>query len=163
MAFLSSILRNPPWDFVVFFMLVAGGFFWGMTDGKKKMALTILGIYVLSTIFSYVPMDSFTAGRAPQEVWMFKTAAFLAFLVFITLFLTRSFKNTSHNDSAWWEIFFLSILGAGFLAASLFNLAPPEVFTKNIVSLSPLTKTFFLNQTYSQWWLVLPIFGVMFL
>lgn len=163
MAFLSSILRNPPWDFVVFFMLVAGGFFWGMTDGKKKMALAILGIYVLSAIFSYVPMDSLTAGRAPQEVWMFKAAAFLALLVFITLFLTRSFKNTSHNDSAWWEILLLSILGAVFFAASLFNLAPSEVFTNNIVSLSPLTKTFFLNPAYSQWWIILPIFGVMFL
>lgn len=162
MAFLSSILRNPPWDFVVFFMLVTGGFFWGMTDGKKKMALMILGIYALSAIFSYVPMESLTAGRAPQEVWMFKTAAFLVLLIFITLFLTRSFKNISHNDSAWWEMLLLSIFGAGFLTASLLNLAPPEVFTKNIVSLSPLAKTFFLNPAYLKWWMILPIFGVMF-
>ena len=162
MDFFSSILRNPPWDFVVFFMLVTGGFFWGMTDGKKKMALMILSIYVLLAIFHYAPLDSLTAGRASQEVWMFKTVAFLVLLALITLFLTRSFKNMSHNDSSWWEIILLSILGAGFLVVSLLNLAPPEVFSKNIVSLSPLTKTFFLNPTYSQWWIILPIFSVMF-
>lgn len=163
MTFLSSILHNPPWDFVVFFLMVTSGFFWGMTDGKKKMAIMMLAVYVLSTVFAYVPMDSLTEGRAPQEIWMFKAIAFLVLLVLITLFLVRSFKYASFkNEGYWWEIILMSILGAGFLAVSLLNLAPPEVFTKNIVSLSPLTKTLFLNPAISQWWIILPIFGVMF-
>jgi|SRR3989338_5898662 len=161
--FLSSILKNPPWDFVVLFLLLTGGFFWGITDGKKKMAVAMLGIYVLSSIFSYVPLDALTKGRSPDEVWFFKAGAFLILLVFITLFLVRSFKYASfRNEGAWWEIILMSVLGAGFLAVSLLALAPPEVFGKNIVTISPLIKTLFLTPSISQWWMILPIFGVMF-
>ena len=164
MDFVSSILRNPPWDFVVFFLMVTSGFFWGMTDGKKKMALMMVGLYVLLAVFPYVPMDRLTDGRASQEIWMFKAVAFLVLLVLITLFLVRSFKYASFkNESVWWEIILMSVLGAGFLSVSLLNLAPPEVFKNNIVSFSPLTKTLFLNPSISQWWIILPIFGVMFL
>ena len=163
MDFVSSLLRNPAWDSVLLFMLITGGFFWGITDGKKKMALMIVALYALSAIFPFVPIDSLSQGRAPTEIWMFRVAAFIALLALLTLFLVRSFKYASFkSEGSWWEIILMSILGAGFLAFSLLNLAPPEVFPKNLVALSPLTKTLFLNQVFFQWWVVLPILGVMF-
>jgi len=51
-----ALLKNPAWDLALVLMLVAGGFFLGISGGKKKMAFIILAIYVLLALFPFLPL-----------------------------------------------------------------------------------------------------------
>lgn len=164
MASYLSLLKNPAWDAVLLFMLVVAGFFWGVSGGKKKMALGILALYALSAVFPYLPVDSLSAGRSPSEIFMFRSGIFLALLILLTLFLARSFKGAAgYYNGLWWEILVLSVLAAGLLAAAIIKLAPDDVIKNNLLNLSPWALKLFAGAPYANWWFILPIFGVIFL
>ena len=157
------MLKNPAWDMVFVLMLVAAGFFWGISGGKKKMALTMLALYVLLVIFPYFPIDSILGGRAPNEIFMFRAGIFLAALLLLALFLSRAFARQAHDNCVWWEIILLAVLAAGFLAASILSLAPAELIKNNTLNLSSSVLKLFADPVIAKWWTILPIFGVMFL
>jgi len=157
-----ALLKNPAWDLALVLMLVAGGFFLGISGGKKKMAFIILAIYVLLALFPFLPIDKLTASRAENEVFMWRAGIFLALLILLTLFLLRSMHGAAYVSGIWWEILMLAILAAGFLMVSLLNLAPALLIKNNLLNLSPLTLTLFTG-SIAKWWQILPIFGVMFL
>src|SRR3989344_2729931 len=157
-----TMLKNPPWDLVFIFMLVAAGFFWGISGGNKKMAMSILALYVLIAIFPFIPIDKLFITESPNETLVFRVGAFLVLLIVLTFLLLRSFKGMLfRGEGAWWEIFVLAVLCAGFFAVSLINLAPAEVIKNNTLNLSQLTLKFFADGMYSSWWTVLPILGVL--
>lgn len=162
MQSLLSLLKNPQWDTALILFLVAGGFFWGISGGKKKMAFIILAVYVLLALFPFVPVDKLTAGRAEAEIFMFRAGIFLALLILLTLFLLRSLGGAGYVSGIWWEILILAVLTAGFLAVSLLNLAPPVLIKNNLLNLSPLTLSLFTGSA-AKWWTILPIFGIIFL
>src|SRR3990167_6412392 len=157
-----ALFKNPAWDVVFFLMLVAGGFFWGISSGKRKMSLGALGVYALLAVFPYVPLENLLKDRAPNEIWMFKGAVFLALLAIFSFFLSRSFKGLPKDEGSLWEIFILSLLYAGFLSEALIMLAPKDLIVGGGINLSPLILQFFAGP-FSYWWLILPVFGIMFL
>src|SRR3989338_7554496 len=124
-----ALLKNPAWDLALVLMLVAGGFFLGISGGKKKMAFIILAIYVLLALFPFLPIDKLTASRAENEVFMWRAGIFLAvgFLMVSLLNLAPALliKNNLLNLSPltltlftgsiakWWQI--LPIFGVMFL------------------------------------------------
>jgi len=140
-----SLIKNPAWDAVLVFMLVAAGFFWGISGGKKKMAMGIVAIYVLTALFPFVSVDYLASGRAPNEAFMFGAGAFLILLVLLALFLLRAFRGVWKEDGAWWEILVFAILAAGFLMTSLIGLAQPSIAKNNFLNLSPLTLKLFAD------------------
>lgn len=163
MAYLS-ILKNPAWDMALLLFLIAAGFFWGISGGKKKMALGMLAVYILIAVFHYVPVDELSTGRAPSEIFMFRAGVFLIILVLLSLFLIRAFNGTAtYYSGLWWEVLILSILATGFLITALINLAPEAVIKNNLLNLSPLTIKLFADPAIAKWWTILPIFGVIFL
>ena len=162
MQSILSLLKNPQWDAALLLFLVAGGFFWGISGGKKKIAFLVLAVYVLLVLFPFLPVDQLTAGRAETEIFTFRAGIFLALLILLTLFLLRALHGAAYVSGIWWEILMLAVLAAGFLMSSLLGLAP-EVFIKNnLLNLSPLTLSLFTG-AFAKWWTILPIFGIMFL
>ena len=162
MQSILSLLKNPQWDAALLLFLVAGGFFWGISGGKKKIAFLVLAVYVLLVLFPCLPVDKLTAGRAETEIFTFRAGIFLALLILLTLFLLRALHGAAYVSGIWWEILMLAVLAAGFLMSSLLGLAP-EVFIKNnLLNLSPLTLSLFTG-AFAKWWTILPIFGIMFL
>jgi len=157
-----ALLKNPAWDVVFFLMLIAGGFFWGISSGKRKMSLGALGIYALLAVFQYIPLDNLLKDRASNEIWMFKGAVFLGLLLVFSLFLSRSFRGLPRDEGNWWEIVILSLLYAGFLSEALIMLAPKDLINSGKILLSPLILQIF-SAPFSYWWLILPIFGIIFL
>ena len=157
-----ALLKNPAWDVVFFLMLIAGGFFWGISSGKRKMSLGALGIYALLAVFQYIPLDNLLKDRASNEIWMFKGAVFLGLLLVFSLFLSRSFRGLPRDEGNWWEIVILSLLYAGFLSEALIMLAPKDLINSGEILLSPLILQIF-SAPFSYWWLILPIFGIIFL
>jgi len=148
---------------VLMLFLAAGGFFWGISGGKKKMAFMILAVYVLLALFPFLPVDKLTAGRAETEIFMWRAGIFLALLILLTLFLLRALHGAAYISGIWWEVLILAILTAGFLMVSLLSLAPAVLIKNNLLNLSPLTLKFFSDAATARWWTILPIFGVIFL
>ncbi len=126
------------------------------------MAFIILAVYVLLALFPLLPVDKLTVGRAETEIFMWRAGIFLALLILLALFLLRSLGGAGYASGIWWEILLLAVLTAGFLMASLLNLAPEILIKNNLLNLSPLTLSFFTG-AYAKWWTILPIFGVIFL
>ena len=126
------------------------------------MAFMILAVYVLLALFPFLPVDKLAAGRAETEFFMFRAGIFLALLILLALFLLRALHGAAYASGVWWEILMLAILAAGFLMASLLSLAPEVLIKNNLFNLSPLTLTLFTG-VFAKWWLILPIFGVIFL
>lgn len=157
-----TLLKNPAWDSVLILTLVSGGFFWGISGGKKKMAFVILAVYVLLALFPFLPVDKLAVGQAGAEIFMWRAGIFLALLILLTLFLLRSLGGAGYASGIWWEILMLAILTAGLLMASLLSLAPAVLIKNNLLNLSPLTLKLFTG-AFAKWWQALPIFGVMFL
>ncbi|MDP3785409.1 MAG: hypothetical protein Q8R12_05135 [bacterium] len=162
MQSLLSLLKNPQWDAALLLFLIAGGFFWGISGGKKKMAFIILAVYVLLAVFPFLPVDKLAAGRAETEIFMWRAGIFLALLILLALFLLRALHGAAYVSGIWWEILLLAVLAAGFLAVSLLNLAPEILIKNNLLNLSPLTLSLFTGSA-AKWWTILPIFGIIFL
>ena len=80
---ISVLLKNPPWDIALALTLVAAGFFWGATYGKKSLGFIIINLYVLFGIWPFISVNSLTRGRNPIEIWAISTAIFL--ILFILL------------------------------------------------------------------------------
>src|SRR3989344_795854 len=154
-----SLLKNPQWDVAFVLFLAAGGFFWGISGGKKKMAFLILAVYVLLALFPLLPVDKLTAGRAEAEIFMWRAGIFLALLALLGLFLLRALHGAAYVSGIWWEILLLAVLAAGFLAAGLLSLAPEVLIKNNLLNLSPLAILLFTGAA-GKWWTILPIFGI---
>jgi len=54
------------------------------------------------------------------------------------------------------------LLYAGFLSEALIMLAPKDLINSGKILLSPLILQIF-SAPFSYWWLILPIFGIIFL
>ncbi len=109
-----------------------------------------------------ITLDNLLKGRAPNEIWMFNGAVFLGLLLVFSLFLNRSFRGMPKDESNWWEIIILALLYAGFLSEALIMLAPKDLIGSGLIKLSPLILKLFAS-SFSYWWLILPIFGIIFL
>ena len=155
--------KQIGWDLALFLALATAFFFWSVSGGKKKLVITILAIYILSALFSFIPLSVLTALRSPEEIFIIRAIVFLLILVFLVLFLSRAFKSYSDSKSIWWQGLILALLSGGFLLASLLNLAPPQVIETNSLGLSAPVLKFFTEPLFSRWWIILPIFGVLFI
>ena len=161
-----GLFKNPSWDIVLFIFLLSCGFFWGTTYGKRALSFITISIYVLFALWPFIPLDTITAGRSVLEIWAIRGGIFILGLLFMLLFMFRSFRGAlggGGGEGVWWEILLLSILGAGLLISIFLGLAPPEAIKGDLLSLTPLTYQIFTSAMVAKWWIILPIFGVLFL
>ena len=164
MSSVLGLFKNPSWDVALFIFLVACGFFWSTSKGKRALSFIIVSIYVLFALWPSIPLGAITNGRAPLEIWALHAGIFVALLLLLLLFMFRSFKGAfGGGEGIWWEILLLSMLGAGFLISIFLGLAPAEVIKNNSLHLTPLVLKFFASPEFIRWWTILPIFGVLFL
>ena len=85
---------------VLVFMLVAFGFFWGISGGKKKMALGMLALYVLIAIFPYLPIDAIYGNGAWWEIILLSIlAAWFLTAAVLSLAPAEALKNNTLNLS----------------------------------------------------------------
>jgi len=157
-ATVINVLSHPTWDIVVIFALIAGGFFYGISAGKSRIAATLLYTYVAFGVFSVLPLSSWFKGfNEVEELWV-KTGIFLG-LFLLLAFALGSRKNRGFAPaSAWWKIFLLSFLQMGLVIHILLSFLPPGRF-----ELAPITKTVFANPAYTIWWFLAPLLVLIFL
>jgi len=157
LAFLKTateqIWSHPTWDLILVFALLAIGFFYGISTGKRKIAATLIYTYVALAVFSALPLNKLNQILGVKEEFFLKIGVFL--IIFLLLvFLLGSRKSRGFAPAgAWWQIFLLSFLQVGLLIHTLLNFLPPE----KIKILAPLTKNLFANPDLHIWWIIIPI------
>lgn len=157
-AFLG-FLSKPTWDIVLILALIAGGFFYGISSGKARIAATILYTYVAWAIFSAVSFDKFLADFSLPQKFFVQVFIFLIFFFLLAFFLGSRRKPGKTPASSWWQVFILSFLQVGFLIHIILTILPDEVISE----LAPLTRTVFANPELHIWWILAPIGSVIIL
>lgn len=158
-AAILDFLSHPTWDLVVIFALVAGGFFYGISAGKRRIAATILYTYVAFSVFSVAPFTRWLEQFSETEEFLIHVGAFLVIFLALALLLGSRRQRGFAPASSWWQIFLLSFLQVGLLIHILLKFLPPGKFEV----LAPITKTVFANPEFTLWWFAVPLVVVILL
>ena len=155
----EQIWSNPTWDIISIFTLLAVGFFYGISSGKRRLAITLIYTYVALALHSTLPLQKLNQFLGVKDDFFLKIGSFLV-IFFLLIFLLGSRKNRGFAPPvAWWQIFLLSFLQVGLLIHTVLNFLPPE----KIKILAPVTKKFFASPDLHIWWLVIPIVFIIIL
>ena len=73
----QRILSHPTWDLVLIFALLAAGFFYGISAGKRRIAATILYTYVSLAVSSALPLDGWIQSSQDMEKFYIRGGVFL--------------------------------------------------------------------------------------
>lgn len=150
----AQIFSHPTWDILLVLALLAGGFFYGISAGKRRIAATIIYTYVALAITSALPVERLAGFFPGTSPFWFKTGAFLAIFILLALLLGTSRRRRGFaSASSWWQVFLLSFVQVGLLIHILLGFLPKEI----IATLAPLTRTVFANPAYHLWWLLAPL------
>lgn len=168
-ATIIDFLSHPTWDLVVIFALIAGGFFYGISAGKRRIAATILYTYVAFSVFSVLftrqsfsnggPLTRWLEQFSETEEFLIHIGAFLVIFLALALLLGSRRQRGFAPASSWWQIFLLSFLQVGLLIHILLRFLPPGKFEV----LAPITKTVFANPEFTLWWFAVPLVVVILL
>lgn len=163
LAFLKTtteqLWSNPTWDLILVFAMLAIGFFYGISTGKRRIAATLIYTYVTLAVFAALPLDKLNQIFGIKEEFFLKIGVFLVIFTLLAFFLKSRKSRGFAPAGAWWQIFLLSFLQVGLLIHTILNFLPQE----RIKLLAPLTKKFFASPDLHIWWLVIPIAAVIIL
>lgn len=156
----QSLWSHPSWDVVLVFALLAIGFFYGISTGKKKAITAIMYTYVTFAVFSAIPVDRLAQLIRLQDALFLKIGVFaVLFILLIFMFGRARMRGGFARPSAWWQIFLLSFTQVGLMIHILLGFLPKE----KIATLAPLTKNIFANPDLHVWWFLAPIALLVFL
>ena len=154
----AEILSHPTIDLIVLFALIAGGLFYGLIAGRRKIISSLMLTYVAIALFPVLPVDTVAGAMGMKDKSVAMMAAFVALFILLVLFLGARRRGFGHSTS-WWQIFLLSFLQMGLLIHTVLGFLPPEKSR----TLAPLTRTVFANPPLHVWWLIVPIVALTFI
>jgi hypothetical protein len=147
-----NFLSDPTWDIVVIVALIGGGFFYGLSTGKVRIAATLLYTYVAYALFLAFPAEKISA-FVTQDVFWVRVVLFTVLFIVLVLFLGGRRRPGRAPASTWWQVFLLSFLQAGLLIHIILGFLPKET----IATLAPVTKIVFANPDFTVWWFLIPL------
>lgn len=155
----SQILSHPTWDIVLIFVMIAIGFFYGISRGRHKMVSSVINTYVSLAVFHVMPIEAIARYIKMENLFIVKTAVFFAIFLPLVFLLNRGRPRYFKSNISWWQVFLLSFIQTGLLIHIVFSFLPPDTAKQ----LAPLTKSFFANTNLTIWWLTLPLLFMIFL
>lgn len=155
----GQILSHPTWDIILIFVMIAIGFFYGISRGRHKMVSSVINTYVALALFNAVSIDAIAKMFRTDNLFIVKTAVFFAIFLPLVFLMNRGRPRYLRSNISWWQVFLLSFIQTGLLIHIVFSFLSPEI-TK---SLAPITKSFFANTNLTIWWLGLPLLFLIFI
>lgn len=154
----AQVLSHPTWDLMLVFVILAIGFFYGISRGRYKMMSTILNTYVALAVSSAVAIDRVAAALGIDDIFIARVIVYVAIFLILVIFLNRGRKLLFSRSISWWQIFVLSFIQTGLFIHILFSFLPPE----RVKLLAPLTRAFFANPSLHLGWLAAPLIFLIF-
>lgn len=158
--FLSKInWAAPTWDFFIIFFFIVAAFIYGVSLGRDRIIVIMMGIYISLAVVTNAPFINPSAGAqiGIYDFYVFKVAAFVGTFILLFFFLSRSsVLNAFSSDQvsgSLIQVLIFSILHVGLLVSITLSFLPPEA----IKSLSIITQKIFVNEIAKFIWIVSPI------
>jgi hypothetical protein len=148
----EQILGHPTWDLISLFALIAIGFFYGISAGKRMIVSTIIYTYVAIALLPVFPIERL-AILSQSNVAFLKIIVFVAIFLALAIFLSRGGAQSFAVGNPWWQVFLLSFIQAGLLIHTALGFLPKEQMSM----LAPLTRNIFANPSLKIVWLIGPL------
>ncbi len=156
---------QPSWDiFIVLFFLV-GGFVYGISLGRDRLAVIMISIYMSLAVVDYAPFINQTISTnfswAGQAVNI-KIVAFVGLLLIIFFLLSRSAVASSLkiiDDAPFWQTLIFSILHIGLIISIVLSLLPQAAQEQ----LSVFIRQIFIGDWQQFGWITAPLLAMILL
>lgn len=162
-AFISQTNFNEPtWDLFIIIFFLAAAFIYGLTMGRERVVVILMGTYIGYSIVTIAPflVDAQVQGLGVENVFAFRIAVFLFTLIALFFLLSRSGLLSSFSGSgapgSWWQVIIFSILHVGLLISIVLSFIPAEFHGQ----LAPLTQQMFIGAETRFYWFVAPIIAL---
>ncbi len=159
-AFISQTNFNEPtWDLFIIIFFLAAAFIYGLTMGRERVVVILMGTYIGFAVVTVAPFlsDIQVQGLGVENVFAFRIAVFLLTLITLFFLLSRSGLMSSFASSgapgSWWQVILFSVLHVGLLISIILSFIPSEFHGQ----LAPLTQRFFIGEQTRFYWFVAPI------
>lgn len=152
MPFLTDFTLT--WDFGLAVFLFFAAFFYGLTTGKKKLALFLASLYFSLVIVDAVPtIGNFTSEMSAGRKFFVDSGVFIGIAILLFFLLAGSTLGSAlripkSEESSWWHLILLSFVTAGFLFSSILAFLPFSDYNK----LSSMTNEIFRENNAHFWW-----------
>jgi len=152
---LAMVLNINGWEIILALFLVGGSFLLGLTIGKSRVFLLILGSYISYALMNVIPFKKiFPAMFAKEENFVVSIVVFFALMGLVYFILSRSIlKSGKRKLKSVFHALFLSLFLMGILVSVVFSFFPSDL----LAAFSSTTKTIFNTSIARLLWLVLPL------
>ena len=153
------------WDIFIILVFLIAVFVYGFFLGRNRMILLLLSSYFSLIISQVIPWSRLTSlgwlGLGQEPSASFRILVFLALILLFYFLIPRSVLSSSlrikkRGDASWLQLFILSIVQLGLLAAVILSFLSAEA----VANFSPLVKKIFIGPEAQFIWLTLPILTV---
>lgn len=154
----------PTWDFFILFFFFVGAFLYGLSLGKDRVIVILVGLYMALGVVSNIPsFQSLTLAFRLNDQYVLRVTLFLGLFVVLFFLLSRSalLKTLAGSGAGgpWWQTLVLSLFQMGLLISIVLGFLPREITSH----LGALTSAVFVSDQGRSAWLILPIVCMAFL
>lgn len=163
-GFITSLnWANPTWDVFILLFFVVGALLYGLSLGRDRVIVILVGIYMALAVVTNAPaLSAVNVALNVNENYVMRISLFLGIFVVLFFLLSRSALlktiGGSNAPGSWWQTIIFSILQVGLLISVTLNFLPKEMTQ----GLTQITKDIFMSDRGRSAWLILPIVFMVF-
>lgn len=163
-GFITSLnWANPTWDIFILLFFVVGALLYGLSLGRDRVIVILVGIYMALAVVTNAPaLSAVNVALNVNENYVMRISLFLGIFVVVFFLLSRSALlktiGGSNAPGSWWQTIVFSILQVGLLISVTLSFLPKEMTQ----GLTQVTKDIFMSDRGRSAWLVLPIVFMIF-
>lgn len=150
---------TPTWDLFVILFLFIAAFLLGLTIGRNKIIILLIGIYIAIVVINFFPFGDIFKTPKTDENFVYPIALFIAIVVIFFFLLSNSalkkVLKKKGDKSVWWVIFF-SLFYIGLLLSVVLSYFPQDL----VKTFNPITQKVFMSELAKFLWAVLPVAGM---
>ena len=150
---------TPTWDLFVILFLFVVAFLLGLTIGRNKIIILLIGIYIAIVVINFFPFGDIFETPKMDENFVYPIALFIIIVVLFFFLLSNSalkkvLKRKGDKSVLWIILFSLFYIGL-FLSVVL------SYFPQDLVdTFNPITQKVFMSELAKFLWAVLPVAGM---
>jgi hypothetical protein len=158
-SYLTSLnWQNPTWDVFILLFFVVGALLYGLSLGRDRVIVILVGIYMALAVVTNAPaLSTLNVALNLNENYVLRISLFLGIFVVVFFLLSRSalLKTIGRSGApgSWWQTIVFSVLQVGLLISVTLNFLPREMTQ----GLTEVTRNIFMSDQGRSAWLILPI------
>jgi len=161
---LNNFSLAGSWDWVMILIFLAVALVYGLSMGRNRLVIVMLGIYFSFLLTRAIPWTELTflglkeVPTSTTQIFIFLALALGFYFLIPHSVLRRAMRLGGRGPGAWWQVLILSVLQIGLTLAMVIVFLPVKVTGE----LSPLAQIIFVGPIAQFLWILLPILSIMF-